>query len=265
MKLLPVLLAFAFLVFGNPVSAQDWAKEQVDKSQRHLEYVDVRQGDRTVKCFVAYPESKQQTAAVVVVHEIFGLSDWIRKVCDEFASQGYIAIAPDLLSGKNGEETAKLATVDDIRKAVSALPREQVASDLKAVYNYVSKLPAANGKVAIAGFCWGGSQTWLAMTTNPDLKVGFVFYGAAGQSIADFGKIKAPVYGYYGEHDARVSSTVDETKKKMKADNKQYTATIFPNAGHGFMRTGEQPFAEAPNIEARKQGWASMAKALTEM
>ena len=246
-----VLLLLSIFVNLKDARAQDWAEQKLEKSQRHLEWVDVKQGERTLKCFIAYPEAKKPTAAVLVIHEIFGLSDWAREMCDEFAAEGYIAIAPDLLSGKPGEETAKYASGDDVRKAVSSLPREQVAADLQAVASYVAHLPAANGKVAAAGFCWGSTQTWLAITTNPSLKAGFVFYGTPDASILHLDKITQPVYGFYGEKDARVSSTIDDTIKKMKAAGKQYEPEIYANAGHGFMRTGETPDAETANTEAR--------------
>jgi carboxymethylenebutenolidase len=237
--------------------AQDWAKERLEKSPRHLEWVDVKQGDRTLKCFIAYPEAKKSTSSVLVIHEIFGLSDWVRELCDELSAEGFIAIAPDLLSGKPGEETAKYKSVDDVRKAVSSLPHEQVANDLQAVAAYVAKLPAANGKVAVAGFCWGGAQTWLAMTTNPSLKAGCVFYGIADSSLA-LDKINAPVYGFYGEKDARVASTVDGTIQRMKTASKKFEPEIYANAGYGFMRTGEAPDADAPNALARKKAWSRL-------
>jgi carboxymethylenebutenolidase len=252
------------LIACTRVEAQEWAKARLEKSPRHLEWVDVKQGDRKVKCFIAYPESKKKATAVLVIHEIFGLSDWARELCDELAAEGFIAIAPDLVSGKPGEETAKLTSVDDVRKAVSSLPHEQVAADLSAVATYVSHLPSANGKVAVAGFCWGGAQTWLAMCTNHDLKAGFVFYGIPDASL-DLSKISGDIHGYYGEKDARVTSTVDDTTKRMDKVSKTYLPTIYANAGHGFMRTGEAPDADTPNKQAREDAWSVMTKALGQL
>jgi carboxymethylenebutenolidase len=245
--------------------AQDWAKAKLEKSPRHLEWVDVKQGERNIKCFVAYPESKKKATAVLVIHEIFGLSDWAREVCDELAADGFIAIAPDLVSGKPGEETAKLTSVDDVRKAVSSLPREQVAADLSAVAAYVSHLPSANGKVAVAGFCWGGTQTWLAMTTNHDLKAGYVFYGTAEASFPKLDDIAGPVYGFYAEKDARVTSTVADTTSRMEKASKSYKPKIYTGASHGFMRTGEAPDADAPNRQAREDAWSVMTKDLRKL
>jgi carboxymethylenebutenolidase len=253
------------IIACTKAEAQEWAKAKLEKSPRHMEWVDVKQGERNVKCFVAYPEIKDKATAVVVIHEIFGMSDWVREVCDELAAEGFIAIAPDLLSGKPGEQTSNFKSVDDTRKAVSSLPHDQVAADLSAVAAYASHLPAANGKVATAGFCWGGTQTWLAVTTNHDLKAGFVFYGTADASLPNIDSITGPVYGFYGEKDARVTSTIDDTTKHMEKASKTYEPKIYANAGHGFMRTGEAPDAEAPNRQARDDAWSVMTKALRKL
>src|SRR5467141_2677502 len=148
-----VLLA---AVISTP--AQDWAKARLEKSPRHGEWVKIKQGDRQVESFITYPEVKDKATAVVVIHEIFGLSDWVRGVTDQLAEAGYIAIAPDLLSGTapGGGGTAELGSGDAVRKAISSLPADQITKDLNAVMDYVTKLPACNGKVAVAGFCWGG-------------------------------------------------------------------------------------------------------------
>src|SRR5579863_7932041 len=128
-------------------SAQDWAKAKLEKSPRHGEWVDIKHGKRDVKSFITYPEVKDKATAVVVIHEIFGLSDWARGVTDQLAEAGYIAIAPDLLSGlgPNGGGTAALGDQDAIRKAISSLPPDQITADLNAMVKYVSKLPSCNG------------------------------------------------------------------------------------------------------------------------
>lgn len=261
---------FATLIFLSLVScpnahAQDWAKARLEKSPRHLEWVDVQRDDRIIKCFVAYPESKRKSSVVLVIHEIFGLSDWVRSVCDELAEGGFIAIAPDLLSGKPGEDTSKFRSVDELRKAVSSLPREQLAKDLLSVAEYGSTLPSANGKISTAGFCWGGTQVWNAVTSNKKLKAGFVFYGTPNTNLNDVDKINCPVYGFYGENDNRVTSTVDDTTSKMKAASKTYIPKIYAGAGHGFMRAGEAPDSTAPDRTAREEAWSVMTKTLKEI
>ncbi len=268
MKKLAVLLtsltSLTCLLACNSADAQEWAKTKLERSPRHLEWVDVQQGDRKLKCFIAYPQVKEKATSVVVVHEIFGMSDWVREVCDELAADGFIAIAPDLLSGRPGEETSKYKSVDDVRKAVHDLQPNQISADLSAVSTYVSHLPSANGKIATAGFCWGGSQVWLEMVTDPNLKAGFVFYGTpdAARTEAEVTKITAPVYGFYGEKDARVTSTVDDTTARMKNAKKSYTPTIYKDAGHGFMRSGEAPDAAAPDRKAYTEGWSALTKIL---
>jgi carboxymethylenebutenolidase len=238
-------------------SAQDWAKARLEKSPRHLEWVKVKHGNREVNCFIAYPEVKEKATAVVVIHEIFGLTDWVREVTDQLAEAGYIAIAPDLLSGvaPGGGGTADLGGVDAVRKAISTLPPDQITGDLNAVVDYVSKLPAANGKVVVGGFCWGGSQSFRFATNNKEIKAAFVFYGTAPESKQDLARIQCPVYGFYGGNDARVTSTVPKTAELMKQEGKVYRAVEYEGAGHGFMRAGEAPDASADNKKARAEAW----------
>jgi carboxymethylenebutenolidase len=239
------------------VSAQDWAKARLDKSPRHLEYVKVKQGDREVNCFIAFPEVKEKATAVVLIHEIFGLTDWVRGVADQLAEAGYIAIAPDLLSGTapGGGGTAELGGADAVRKAISSLPPEQVTADLKAVVDYVSKVPACNGKVAVAGFCWGGSQSFRFATNDPRQVAAFVFYGPAPNDSQTLTRIHCPVYGFYGGNDARVTAGVPATEESMKKESKEYQPVTYEGAGHGFMRSGEAPDARPADKQARDTAW----------
>src|SRR5207248_1177841 len=169
------------LLMAGTAQAQDWAKARLEKSPRHLEWVKVKHGQREVNCFIAFPEVKEKATAVIVIHEIFGLTDWVRGVTDQLAEAGYIAIAPDLLSGAapGGGGTAELGGSDAVRKAISSLPPDQITADLNAVAEYVAKLPACNGKLAVGGFCWGGAQTFRYATNNKEVKSAFVFYGVA--------------------------------------------------------------------------------------
>jgi len=246
---------------------QDWAKEKLAKSPRHREWVKIKNGAREVNSFIVYPEVSKKATAVVVIHEIFGMSDWVQQMTDELAEAGYIAIAPDLLSGMgpNGGGTADVATKGSnaVGQAIRALPPDQIASDLNAVADYVSKLPAANGKVAVGGFCWGGSTTFFFATRRPSLKAAFVFYGSApndnaqGQPYtvdkAALAKIGAPVYGFYAENDMRIDATVPPTVDAMKELKRIYDPVTYAGAGHGFMRAGEPnnpaPAAAAPDAD----------------
>ena len=250
-------LCVAALLPVVTASAQDWAKARLEKSPRHLEWVKVKHGKREVNCFVAYPEVKDKATAVILIHEIFGLTDWVREVADRLAEAGYIAIAPDLLSGTapGGGGTAELGSSDAVRKAISSLPPEQITADLNTVANYVAQLPACNGKLAVAGFCWGGSQTFRFATNDKRLKATFVFYGTAPDSEQDLARIACPVYGFYAGNDARVSSTVPQTTEMMKKVGKVYEPKTYEGAGHGFMRAGEAPDASTANQQARDAAW----------
>ncbi|MFP5264585.1 MAG: dienelactone hydrolase family protein [Blastocatellia bacterium] len=250
---------------------QDWAKQRLEKSSRHQEWVKVKNGSRMVNSFIVYPEVKGKATAVVVIHEIFGLSDWVRTVADQLAEAGYIAIAPDLLSGAgpNGGGSSEFTDRGAVGQAIRDLPPDQITGDLNAVADYVAKLPAANGKVAVAGFCWGGSQTFRFATNRPSLKAAFVFYGTGPDNKEAIAKIKAPVYGFYGGNDARVTATVPKSAELMKEAGKTYDPVTYAGAGHGFMRSGEDPTANDANKDANKKAhdeawarWKSILKTL---
>lgn len=266
MKRLLLALVAAGLA-AVPVSAQDWAKARLEKSQRHGEWVKVKQGTREVNCFIVYPEVKEKATAVLVIHEIFGLTDWVRGVDDQLAEAGYIAISPDFLSGMgpNGGGTSEFGGRDAAVKGVSSLPAQQVTDDLNAAYDYVSKLPACNGKVVVAGFCWGGGKAFRYATDNKNLKGAFVFYGTGPTSEEAIARINCPVYGFYGGDDARVGATIPKSKELMKAAGKTYEPESYEGAGHGFMRAGEQPDAKEANKKARDEAWARWKEALKKI
>lgn len=257
----------ATLLFFSVLSltAQDWARQQLQKSPRHGEWVTVKHGDRSVETFVVYPESKAKTPVVLIIHEIFGMSDWVQDLADQVAAAGYIAVAPDLLSGMgaNGGRTNSFSQQSEVTQAVSHLNPDQVTADLNAVADYGLKLPAANGKLFVAGFCWGGSQTFRFATNRADLAAAFVFYGSAPMKPDQPGvpdrdalaRIKAPVYGFYAGNDARIDATLPATQKAMKDLGKTYQPVTYDGAGHGFMRAGEAPDASEGNNKARTEAW----------
>lgn len=262
------------LVFTVSLTAQDWAKARLAKSPRHGEWVAVKNGDRTVHSFIVFPEVKTKATAVVVIHEIFGLTDWVQGVADQLAENGYIAIAPDLLSGM-GPNKGRTTDIppDKVREAFASLPPEQITADLNAVADYVTKLPAANGKLAVGGFCWGGGQTFRFATNRPNLAAGFSFYGPQPDSPDDIARIRAKVYGFYGENDARINATIPKSSELMKAAGKFYEPVTYPGAGHGFMRAGEAPppaddakqqqkDAYEANKKAREEAWKRMLAVL---
>src|SRR4051795_7629070 len=239
--------------FAVPIFAQDWAKQRLNNSPRHGEWVELKSGARTIKAFVVYPEKKEKAPVVLVIREIFGLTDWVRGVCDQLAENGVIAIAPDLLSGQT------YADIDGARKAISALPKEQIKSDLDATSDYaLTKIPSANGTLAVCGFCWGGGITFQYATSNPKLKAAYSFYGTAVDDAADAAKIACPVYGFYAENDERVDATIPKAEELMKAAGKKYEPVIYKAAGHGFMRSGEptNPQMREADRKAREEAWA---------
>jgi len=266
MKKLLLLLGIVGLL-ATSLPAQDWAKARLEKSPRHMEWVKVKVGEREVNCFVAYPEVKDKATAVIVIHEIFGLTDWVRGVADQLAEAGYIAISPDLLSGTapGGGGTAELGGGDAVRKAISGLKPEQITSDLNAVADYVAKLPACNGKVAVGGFCWGGTQTFRYATNNKNIKAGFVFYGSGPEKEDEIARINCPVYGFYGGNDNRVNSTIPKSTELTKKAGKTYEPVTYDGAGHGFMRAGEAPDANAANKKARDEAWTRVKELLKKL
>jgi carboxymethylenebutenolidase len=263
-----ILLGVALFVWGGMNSdAQDWAKARLDKSPRHIEWVKVKNGSREIKSSIAYPEVKDKATAVVVIHEIFGMTDWIRSVTDQLAEAGYIAIAPDLLSGMapNGGGTEELGGPDGARGVIGKLPPDQITKDLDAVIEYVSKLPSCNGKVAVIGFCWGGGQCFRYATNNKNVKVAMVFYGTGPENEADIARINAPVYGFYGGNDNRVNATIPKSEDLMKKAGKKYEPVIYEGAGHGFLRAGEDPAGNAANKKARDEAWQRIKEILKKV
>jgi carboxymethylenebutenolidase len=252
------------LFVGTFAGAQDFALKQLEASPRHQEWVNVEYGGRKVKAFVVFPEVSAKATSVIVIHENRGLNDWARAMADQIAGEGFIAIAPDLLSGMapNGGNTADFPTGDAARDAIYKLDSTQIRTDLDAITNYVAKLPAANGKVAVAGYCWGGAQCFKMATTNDKIKAAFVFYGTGVDDLSAVKQVKAPVYGFYGGNDARVNATIPKSDSLMKAAGKKYEPVVYDGAGHGFMRAGQEPTASAENAKARNEAFARLISLL---
>lgn len=260
-------LAAALLIPLAAVScpAQDWAKARLEASPRHHEYIALKHDNRTIQAFVVYPEVKDKASVVILIHEIFGLSDWAKEMADELAAAGFIVIAPDLVSGlgPKGGGSSEFPNQDATIKAVSGLDPDVVNADLDAAFAYAKHLPAANGKIATVGFCWGGGKSFAFATHRKDLSAAFVFYGPGPAQVTS---ITAPVYGFYAGNDARIGATVPDTVAAMKAAGKTYEPVTYDGAGHGFMRAGEDPANTVPgNKSAREQGFARLVKLLKEM
>ena len=232
----------------------DHAKEALAKSPRHGEWVDIKLPDGTkLVTWVVYPETKKKAGVVIVIHEIFGLSDWVRGVADQLASDGFIALAPDLLSGMgpNGGGTESLG--EDVTKVIRTLTPEAVAARLDSVRAYALGFPAANGKVGSVGFCWGGSASFNYAAAQPGLAAAVVFYGTSPTDPAAYATIKAPVLGHYGADDARVNATIPTAEDAMKKLGKSYAAKVYDGAGHGFLR--QQTGRDGANLKASQKAW----------
>jgi carboxymethylenebutenolidase len=259
-----ILVALTIVFVACSVRAEeikDFGRDRLNSSPRHADWVDIKSDNRMIKAFVVYPERKDKAPVVIVISEIFGLTDWVRSLCDELAENGVIAIAPDLHSGQKFED------LDGARKATSALPKEQVISDLNAVADYALNIPAGNKTLAICGFCWGGGKTFEYAHTNPKLKAAYSFYGVAVDTADDAKKVACPVYGFYAENDERVNATIPKAKELMKAAGKKYDPVIYKGAGHGFMRSGEKDnpnFREADG-KAHDEAWARWKKLLKQL
>jgi carboxymethylenebutenolidase len=260
---MPVLAAEPGTPGGVPPGEKD-AKAVLEKSPRHGEMIDVPvAGAGTVKSYIVYPERKDKAPVVIVIHEIFGESDWVRGVADQLAADGFIAIAPDLLSGhgKEGGGTESYDGRDAVMQAIRGLKADEVTARLDAVRDYGIKLPAASGKFACIGFCWGGGKSFLFATHDPELSAAVVYYGTP-PSDEDLAKIKCPVAGFYGGDDARVTATVEGTTSKMKTLEKSYTPHVYDGAGHGFLRA--QTDRNGANMKAAEQAWPATIRFLQE-
>ena len=239
----------------NLPPSEEQAKTALEKSPRRGEYVDIKMASGApIRTYVVYPERKEKAGVVILIHEIYGLSDWMRGVADQLARDGFIAVVPDLISGlgPNGGGTESVANRDDVVKLVRGLTPEQAKARLDAVHDYAVKIPAANGKTATMGFCWGGAQSFAYAASQPALDAAVVFYGTSPEA-ADLAKIKAPVLGHYGSDDARVNVTVPPAEAEMKKLGKSYEANTYEGAGHGFLR--QQEGREGANLKATQKAW----------
>jgi carboxymethylenebutenolidase len=240
---------------ANLPAGEEQSKATLESSPRHGEYVDVpMSGGPALRSWIVYPERKEKAPVVIVIHEIFGLSDWIRAVADQLARDGFIAIAPDLITGKgpDGGGTESVSSRDDVVKLIRGLSPEEVRTRLDAVHAYAVKLPAANGKTATIGYCWGGAASFRYATEQPELDAAVVYYGSAPDAAA-LASIEAPVLGLYGSDDARVNATIEPAAAEMKKLGKTYATEIYEGAGHGFLRA--QGGREGANMKATEQAW----------
>lgn len=254
------------LLYAASAYAQDFALERLNDSPRHHEWVEIEAGGRTVHSFVAYPQRSDPTLVAIVIHENRGLSDWVRSFADQLAEKGYVAVAPDLLSGFSAEydRTSAFPTSDAARDALYQLDPDQITRDLQAVQAYAQGITSGNGKTVVMGFCWGGSQSFRFATNSSDLSAAMVFYGSPPDE-ASLPRITVPVYGFYGENDERINATIPATDSLMRAQEKAYQFEIYEGAGHAFMRSGDDPEGSTENRRARDASWSRLVGILSNL
>lgn len=241
--------------------------DRLNDSPRHGEWVEVNNNGKTIHTWVVYPETSEQTPVVILIHENRGLNDWARGMADQVAEAGYIAVAPDLLSEFSDQysRTSDFPNEDAARTALGELKPEDVQSDLQAVADWAKTIPASNGKLVSAGFCWGGAQSFALATNSDDLAATLVFYGTGPEDASAYQNVSSPVFGFYGGADERVNATIDESEQAMESAGKEYDYVIYDGAGHAFMRSGEDPSGDPANIAARNAAWERMKEILSAL
>jgi carboxymethylenebutenolidase len=236
-----------------PAGAQE-AMARLAASPRHAEWVTVATGPRdSVRAFVVYPERSTPAPVVLVVHEIFGLSHWIRAVADQLAADGFIAIAPDMLTMRGIPPGADGAPDADVaRSEIQTLDRDALHRQLLAVAEYGMSLPAAQRRYGIVGYCWGGTVAFEHAIRSPSLAASVVYYGSSPDPSL-YSSIQAPILGLYGENDARVNATIPDADAALRRLGKRFEHEIYPGAGHGFLRA--QDGQDGANLRATSAAW----------
>jgi carboxymethylenebutenolidase len=226
---------------------------RLSASPRHGEWVILHTGGGdSLRAWVVYPERSTKAPVVIVVHEIFGLSSWIRGVADQLAADGFIAIAPDLLTMKNLPDGPDSIVAPLATAAIRTLDPAWVQKQLDAIGQYGMSLPAARQKYGIVGFCWGGGVSFAHAVHSPGLGASVVYYGVSPKT-TDLTSVRAPVLGLYGGNDARVDATIPPADSALRALDRTYAYSIYPGAGHGFLR--QQTGMDGANLAATRAAW----------
>lgn len=234
-----------------PAAAEE-ARTRLTSSPRHGEWVTVSAGSDSVRAWIAYPERKTKAPVVVVVHEIYGLTPWVRSVADQLAADGFIAIAPDLLTSKNLPNATDSVPAELATAAIRTLSPDDVHRQILAVADYAMALPSAIRRYGIVGYCWGGGVSFEHAVRSATLGAAVVYYGVSPKN-ESLASVKAPVLGLYGGNDARVDATIPPADSTMKALGKTYSPHVFEGAGHGFLR--QQNGQNGANLAATKEAW----------
>jgi carboxymethylenebutenolidase len=254
-----------------PASANN-APARLKASPRHSEWVKVawEPGSKdSLMAWIVYPStSNAKTPVVVVVHEIFGLSTWVRGVADQVAADGFIAIAPDLESRVRGGPTTDELPSDSARKLIAGVNAAERNRGIDAAAGYAMAQPSAAQKYAVIGYCWGGTTVWMHATNGglPGFSGGVAFYGlpymtGAVPNSDSLAKITKPVMLLSGSKDPRIGASMPAVDSAMKAQHKDYWGKNYDGAVHGFLRAQDDQkptrdqAEEAANLAATKDGW----------
>lgn len=226
--------------------ADPYVDDALKTSPRHGEWVDIKTpSGATIKSWLEYPAATGKVGVVIVIHEIFGLTDWVRGVADQVAKDGYIAIAPDLISGMgpNGGGSAELGT-QGAGQVIRTLTNDERNARLNAVMAYGKTIPSSNGKTGVVGFCWGGGSSLTYAIAQPGLNAAVMYYGPAptvqGSQTPDLSglpNIKAPILAHYPSTDQRTLATAQPISDEMKKLGKSFTFFVYDGATHGFMHS----------------------------
>lgn len=256
---------------GLPASANT-AQARLAASPRHGEWVTIpwELGSKdSLVAWIEYPTtSNAKTPVVVIVHEIFGLSTWVRSVADQVAAEGFIAIAPDFNSRVRGGPSTTELPADSATKLARLVNTTERNKGIAAAAKFAMSQPSAARRYAVIGFCYGGSTVWAQAVNGgiPGYAGGVAFYGApytngANLELDSLKKIDRPVMLLSGAKDARIGAVMPATDSAMKAMNKWYYGNNYPGAVHGFMRAQDDPKAtrdeaeEQANLAAAKDAW----------
>ena len=244
---------------GNLPPGEKEARAVLDTSPRHGEWVDIsyQAGKTQLRTWIVYPERKDKAPVIILIHEIYGASDWIRSVADQLGKEGFIAVVPDLISGfgPNGGGSASISSRDSIVMLIRNLLPQETYERLNVVRSYALQLPAANGKCATVGFCWGGGRSFGYACIQSGLGAAVVFYGTSPET-SELATLSVPVLGLYGGDDARVDATIEPASIEIKRLGKTYEYELFEGAGHGFLRA--QTDRNGANLKATEKAWPRM-------
>lgn len=228
------------------------AASRLSASPRHGEWVVVKtSATDSIRAWLVYPERKTKAPVVVVIHEINGLSNWVRSVADQLAADGFIAIAPDLLTMKNIPTTAAgEPNADTVRARIREITPDMYQPQIRRVAEFAMALPAATKKYGVVGYCWGGAAVFEHAVRYPDVNAIVSYYGPTPP--AGYERVKAPVLGLYGDNDERVNSTIARADSASKVHGFKYEPRRFTGAGHGFLRSQDN---NAANAAAAAEAW----------